>query len=246
MVAPDTAAVLAELYDLVNPWGPSDEFYLELALAAPAVLDVGCGTGSLLHQARRSGHTGRLAGLDPDHAMLARAGRHTDIDWVLATAADAAWDQEFDLAIMASHAFQFLVTDDDLRASLTAIHAALVDGGRFAFETRNPLRREWEEWAAAEPMEVSTATGEVFRISYQVQFIGDVAYTKEITDADRWDRPQITEAGLRFCDPTTLRTFLNQAGFTIEQQFGAWDRSPLTHASPEIITIARRTPDATS
>jgi hypothetical protein len=44
---------------------------------------------------------------------------------------------------MASHAFQVLVTDDDLHTSLTAIRAALIDDGRFAFETRNPLARPW-------------------------------------------------------------------------------------------------------
>lgn len=44
------------------------------------------------------------------------------------------------------HAFQVLVGDDELRASLTAIRQALTDGGRFAFEPRNPLARAWESW----------------------------------------------------------------------------------------------------
>jgi SAM-dependent methyltransferase len=66
---------LAELYDLFNPWGPGDDFYLGLVMAAEAVLDVGCGTGVLLHRAREAGHTGRLCGLDPDEAMLSRARR---------------------------------------------------------------------------------------------------------------------------------------------------------------------------
>lgn len=35
-----------------------------------------------------------------------------------------------------------------------------------------------------------------------------------------------------------LSTFLSDAGFAIEQQFGDWERQPLTEASPEIITIA--------
>jgi 2-polyprenyl-3-methyl-5-hydroxy-6-metoxy-1,4-benzoquinol methylase len=40
----------AALYDLVNPWGPSDDFYLALVMDAKSVLDIGCGTGSLLHR----------------------------------------------------------------------------------------------------------------------------------------------------------------------------------------------------
>jgi SAM-dependent methyltransferase len=128
----------AAWYDVLNPWGPSDDFYLGLVMAAGRVLDVGCGTGTLLHRARDAGHAGRLCGLDPDPAMLDQARARTDVEWVLADAASAAWDREFDLAVMASHAFQELVGDDELRRSLRAVRAALRDGGRFAFETRHP------------------------------------------------------------------------------------------------------------
>ena len=94
----------AAWYDVLNPWGPSDDFYLGLVMVADRVLDVGCGTGTLLHRARDDGHIGRLCGLDPDPAMLGRAQRRTDIEWALADAASASWDGEFDLAVMASHA----------------------------------------------------------------------------------------------------------------------------------------------
>jgi SAM-dependent methyltransferase len=121
----------AAWYDVLNPWGPGDDFYLDLVMAADRVLDVGCGTGTLLHKARDAGHAGRLCGLDPDPAMLDRARTRDDIGWVLADAASAAWDREFDLAVMAGHAFQELIGDDELRRSLRAIRAALRDGGRF-------------------------------------------------------------------------------------------------------------------
>ncbi|MBK3625000.1 SAM-dependent methyltransferase, partial [Streptomyces sp. MBT49] len=34
---------LAALYDSINPWGPDDDFYLDLVASAGSVLDVGCG-----------------------------------------------------------------------------------------------------------------------------------------------------------------------------------------------------------
>src|SRR5438067_2194602 len=108
---------------------------------ATSVLDVGCGTGAMLHRARQNGHVGRLCGIDPDPAMLGRAGRRTDIEWQLSTAASMTWNREFDLAIMTGHAFQVLIEDDELRASLDAIRRALVNTGRFAFETRNTRAR---------------------------------------------------------------------------------------------------------
>ena len=52
-----------------------------------------------------------------------------------------ARDKVFDLAVMTGLAFQVLVDDDELRSSLTATGRALADGGRFAFETRNPRAR---------------------------------------------------------------------------------------------------------
>lgn len=45
---------------------------------------------------------------------------------------------------MTGHAFQVLIEDDEIRASLTAIRSALARNGRFAFETRNPAARAWE------------------------------------------------------------------------------------------------------
>src|SRR6476660_9805171 len=129
-------AEAAQLYDLLNPWEPdqwpADAFYHRLVMAAGSVLDVGCGTGGMLHYAPDCGHTGRLVGLEPDAASLARAQRRDDIEWVPGVAADAAaWDGEFELATMVSHAFQCLVGDDELRASLAAIRTALRPGGRF-------------------------------------------------------------------------------------------------------------------
>ena len=73
-------------YEVMNPWGPCDDFYLGLVMAAASVLDVGCGTGLLLRRARDDGHRGRLCGLDPDPAMLRQAQVGPDVEWVLADA----------------------------------------------------------------------------------------------------------------------------------------------------------------
>jgi SAM-dependent methyltransferase len=234
---------LAELYDLFNPWGPSDDFYLGLVMAAEAVLDVGCGTGVLLHRAREAGHTGRLCGLDPDEAMLSRARRRSDVEWVLSDAASASWDREFDLAVMASHAFQVFVEDDELRASLAGIRSALVDGGVFAFETRNPSARAWEGWTPEAALEAVDAAGATVRVHYEVEtpVVGDVVRVSETLTSPAWDRPHIERASLRFLDVDSLAWSLVDAGLAIEEQFGDWDGQPLTATSPEIITLARRT-----
>jgi SAM-dependent methyltransferase len=229
----------AAWYDVLNPWGPSDDFYLDLVMPADRVLDVGCGTGRLLHRARDAGHIGLLCGLDPDPAMLDQARVRTDIDWVLGDAASAAWDRDFDLAVMASHAFQVLVEDDQLRESLSAIRDALVDDGRFAFETRHPQARAWEGWNTS--FETRNPGGGVARVEYAVQEVtGDVVRLTETLSGQWWDRPQTEHGALRFLDPEALATSLQKAGFVVDEQFGDWDRGPLTETSEEIITIALR------
>jgi hypothetical protein len=54
-----------------------------------------------------------------------------------------------------------------------------------------------------------------------------------------WEQPRRSRSTLRFLDAAALGGFLSAAGLTVEEQFGDWDRQPLTGASPEIITIAR-------
>ncbi|MFF5212357.1 class I SAM-dependent methyltransferase [Streptosporangium sp. NPDC000396] len=239
----DTEA--AALYDAINPWDPTRYpevvFCTELVMAAGAVLDLGCGTGSMLHHARDLGHTGRLVGIDPDQGMLGQARRRTDIEWVSGVAADAAWDREFDLATMTSNAFQCLVTDDELRASLTAIRASLRDGGRFVFGTRHPQARAWESWNPSNAFDIEDTTGRKLRMWHEVEsVVGDVVTFTETTTERDGTVLRVDRTSLRFLGVPALATFLTEAGFAIEDQYGDWHRGPVTETSREIITIARR------
>lgn len=234
---------LAALYDLRNPWGPSDDFYLDLVMSAQAVLDVGCGTGALLRRARERGHAGRLCGLDPAEAMLARARARAraDVEWVRGDLASVAWDREFDLVVMTGHVFQVFVEDGEIRTALAAVWAALRDGGRFAFETRNPSARPWERWRPDNATEVTDSSG-VVRIEHEVvgPVTGKVVQFTETFSSSRWGRPRVSRSSLRFLDAASLSSFLSEAGLHVQERFGDWARRPFTETSPEIITVARR------
>ena len=232
---------LAALYDPFCAGRQDFGFYLPLAMSARSVLDVGCGTGALLHMAREAGHKGRLCGLDPAEAMLGQARKRRDIEWVLGDLASVEWRREFDLVVMTGHAFQVFLEDDELRASLAAIRSALTRNGRFAFETRNPLARAWETWTPDHAVDV-VHEGHAVRMAHQVEtpICGDrVSFTIAFTSPG-WDQPQVSRSTLRFLSADSLSSFLSGAGLTIQEQFGDWDRSALRDSSPEIITVAGR------
>ncbi|MGI8548068.1 MAG: class I SAM-dependent methyltransferase [Gemmatimonadaceae bacterium] len=236
---------LAALYDAFCPPPTQRDdfaFYLPLVMAARAVLAVGCGTGALLRLARESGHTGRLCGLDPARGMLNQARRRSDIEWVHGDPSSARWDREFDLVVMTGHAFQEFVADDEIRVALAAIRSALIDGGHFAFETRNPLVRMWERWPTHYSGEVIDATGAVVRCEYRVEtpVVGGVVQSISTFTSPGWDCPEVSRGALRFLDSASLSAFLSGADLMIEEQFGDWAGNPPTDTSPEIITIARR------
>ncbi|MGH7883092.1 MAG: class I SAM-dependent methyltransferase, partial [Candidatus Dormibacteraceae bacterium] len=196
----------------------------------------------LLHRAREAGHTGRLCGLDHADAMLDQARRRSDIEWILGDVASVAWDREFDLVVMTGHAFQVFLEDEELRASLTTIRSALTEDGRFAFETRNPLVREWGRWTADNAVEFTAPSGALvqYEREFQTPAEGDFVRFTHTFRSPSWDRPKMSRSTLRFLDVASLSSFLSAAGLAIKEQFGDWDGHPITDASPEIITIAGR------
>ncbi|KAA9153187.1 class I SAM-dependent methyltransferase [Amycolatopsis acidicola] len=227
---------LAAWYDALNSGRDDLEFYLPLVLSATAVLDVGCGTGTLLGEARQAGHEGRLCGLDPAAAMLAEARRHEGVEWVLGDLLSTPFRGEFDLVVMTGHAFQVLCTDEELRATLSAVRAALAPGGRFAFETRNPAARAWERWTPEYAREI-TVGGETVRMAHEAETPRDglVRFTTTYTGAGWEDR---STSVLRFTGEAELDRFLAEAGLRAVERYGDWGGGPVTADSPELITIA--------
>jgi hypothetical protein len=76
-------------------------------------------------------------------------------------------------------------------------------------------------------MDVVDPSGRPVRIWHEVESVAG-------------DAPlRVDRASLRFSDVDTLASFLADAGFEIDAQYGGWLREPLEPASPEIITVAR-------
>jgi SAM-dependent methyltransferase len=236
-------AFLSQVYDAWHPRAVRDDynFYLPYIMGAGGVLDAGCGTGTLLAEARRNGHGGRLCGLDPASGMIGVARRHPGIEWVKGELKSAPWQDAFDLVVMTGHAFQAIVTDADLLASVQAVARLLLPGGRFAFEIRNPAARAWERWCPENARTVICPDGTEVRIMTTLdrEFDGDTVIFTHRFEGQHPSLPRASRSTLRFLDAIAVRNLLQQAGFQVQYQFGDFDGGPLSTNSEEIITVAQ-------
>jgi ubiquinone/menaquinone biosynthesis C-methylase UbiE len=220
---------LAAVYDIFCPWGVDRDFYLSLAGSPPQhVLDLGCGTGLLCDAYAARGHI--VTGADPTPAMLAVARQKphgNDVEWVEAFAQEFRSDRRFDLIIMTGHAFQVLLSDDDVAAALAAMRRHLKPSGRAVFESRNPAIDWAAEWNGSvevthagvtlrETTEVLSRAGE--RISFEMRY-------------QLPDETLVSRSELRFLPREAIEERVSAAGLRVEALYGDWDRSPFDPAS---------------
>jgi SAM-dependent methyltransferase len=233
---------LARIYDLLNPFGQSDRFYLDLTRGRSAldILDIGCGTGRLAVDLARQGH--RVTGVDPAKGMLEVARSRPDaatVTWVEGDVTAVPLGRRFDLAIMSGNVFQVFLTDDAARTVLAAIAGRLAPDGRLVFESRNPLVREWESWTPAETAtRIDAPDIGTVDVHYHVTGMdGDVvAYDTHF--AFPGGGAEIASSALRFSDERTILGLLEEAGLKTLEIQGDWDGAAFSAQSPEIIVTA--------
>lgn len=233
---------LADFYDLENGWDRSPDFAFcrRLAQDATSVLDLGCGTGELA-LALAGGRT--VAGVDPAPAMLdiarAKPGAGA-VDFIEGDARTLRLGRRFDLVVLTGHAFQVFLTVEDRRAALSTIAAHLAPGGRFIFDSRNPARREWEEWGPAASLRLvehprfgavsawndavrDAATGIVtYETHYEIRATGE-----RLSAASR----------IAFPDKAELETLIAEAGLKVQRWLGDWEGGGWRPDAGEIIPL---------
>ncbi|MEO0983865.1 MAG: class I SAM-dependent methyltransferase [Pseudomonadota bacterium] len=236
---------LAALYDpLVSASSRDDyDFYLPFIMAARRVLDVGCGTGVLLKEARAAGHAGDLVGIDPARGMIDIAAQDDSIDWRLGDLTLVDLDGGFDFVVMTGHAFQVLLTDDEISGLFARLAELLAPSGRFGFETRNPAVEPWRAWRPERVSEVQAPGGARITMRREIlkPFDGDTLAFRHVFESSAWEGgPETSDSTLRFMTAEPIDRLLAAAGLALDARYGGFDRSPFTAGSPEIITIARR------
>jgi SAM-dependent methyltransferase len=222
----------SDLYDAVNNWGPSDDFFLGLVTAVPGarVLDLGCGTGQVTIAAAKAGCT--VTGVDPHRPSLqaARAkpgaGR---VEWIDGNSRAIPTNALFDFAIMSSNVVQEILDDAELARSFADIAAHLVKGGRLAFDARDPNARGWEAWTKERthkmvrlPQGDSQHWYQTTRVDEQAGVVDFCAHEIGPDGIERF------ECGpLRFRSEDQLRAMLHDAGLVVDDVFGGYHGEPV-------------------
>ena len=213
---------LARVYDPLDPDRSDLDIYLQAieAVNAKVVLDVGCGTGTLISKLTALGVA--TLGVDPAGASIVVAREKVDSDlaeFVVGTAVDVAADPSrhgyFDLATMTANVAQVFLSDDDWMTTLRAIKSCLLPGGHFVFETRQPADRGWQRWTREQTHRLVEIDGEgpVEEWIQVTKVDGELVSFESPTifhrDSERID----STSTLRFRDKDEFKRSLSAAGF---------------------------------
>lgn len=222
---------LAELYDPLEAGRGDLDAYAAMVdeFGARRVLDVGCGTGVFALMLAERGID--VVGVDPALASLevarGKAGSER-VRWVHGDARSLPPSQG-ELAVMTGNVAQVFVEDDEWVATLKAVRRALVPGGRFVFETRDPVREAWLGWNREQTYSRVELPG-----------IGVVEHWTDLLEVRlplvKFKRTYIfaedgatltSESTLRFRSREEIEESLTRAGFAVDEVRDAPDRPGL-------------------
>ena len=219
---------LASLYDRFDAERVDLHHYVSMVeeFNAKSVLDVGCGTGTLLCKLAKKKL--ELVGVDPAQASLDIAGSKHGADRVQWFCGEVTTLPELkvDLALMTGNVAQVFTDNMNWKTTLSAIKNRLNSTGRFVFETRDPARQGWLEWTKSHTFSKRDLPG-----------IGIVETWVELTNVSlplvsfKWtyhfkqdDEVLTSESTLRFREKEEIEESLIETGFRLTGIRDAPDR----------------------
>ena len=250
---------MAEFYDHVVPYAtrPDVRFYVEAARECGGpVLELGCGTGRILVPTARSGIG--IAGLDASAGMLEACRRRLQaepaelrdrVSLQRADMRDFDLGRTFRLVTIPFRPFQHLITVEDQLACLSAIRRHLAADGRLVFDVFNPSIHNLAKPAdGAETDEEPPFTlpdgrtivrrHRVFERDLFRQIVtGEIVY--QVTHADGRQERLVQPLHIRYLFRFEAEHLLARAGFSLEQIYSDFNRSPYGSQYPgELIFVA--------
>ncbi|MDL2233332.1 GNAT family N-acetyltransferase [Ruminococcaceae bacterium OttesenSCG-928-L11] len=247
----------AHLYDFNNREVMTEDvaFYLDLAeQKGGSVLELACGTGRILLELAKQGHP--VTGVDLSPAMLGRLrekqerlpddiARRTAL--VQAGMASFELESRFDLIVIPFRSFQALLTEEEAVACLERVRRHLAPGGWFSVNVlppHGPMGVDWcypelVQWRREDPETglriVKKARGDTVDAERR---IFRNTYIYEVTTADGSFERLEEPLAMRYYTREQIRELLERCGFSIEEEYGWYDKSPVSPGR-DLIYICR-------
>ena len=223
-------------------------FWFEMAeQCGDPILELGCGTGRVAIPLAKRGHI--VTGVDLSHSMLAQALRKSkaedaSVAWVMSDMRDFALKRKFPLVIATINTLCHLLTLEELEACLASVKRHLTPGGRFVIDVFNPsldilLRDPEERYAHSEYQDLR---GQGTIMVTQTNMYDAATQINRITLFYRFPdrKDEITEElKMRIYFPKELDELLIYNGFTIEEKFGDYEKTPFRPGSPKQLLVCK-------
>jgi SAM-dependent methyltransferase len=250
----NTHPELPELYDSIPLYNlrPDVDFYVGLCRQAGEALELGCGTGRVLIPAAEAECA--MTGLDQSHSMLARCRAKSNalstdtrrrITLVEADFTRFKLSKTFKLAIAPFRPIQHLTTVGEQLSFLKCVRDHLDPGGRLVFDVFNPnlalLAAEIDPQEIEDTPELSLTDGRRVRRTYRVVRKSKAEQCNDIELIYYLDGRRIVQSSrLRYFFRFEMEHLLARSGFEVTALYGAFDGTPFTDGSPEMIFTATR------
>jgi len=168
------------------------------------------------------------------------------IEWVVEDVRNYHLGQKFRLIFESGSVFHHMLTRQDQEAYLARVREHLEDDGRLVLSLFFPKSHnlvssdEEEDWFTAEHPDgyVITVSG-IDKYNALRQVKTETAY-RRWTDASGKEMLQVAPLSLRYVFPQEMEALLHYNGFEIVEQYGDFDRSPVTEESRLIILMCKK------
>ena len=247
----------ADVYDSVYSYVRDDiPFYVEEALAAGGpVLELGCGTGRVTIPIAAAGVD--ITGVDSSPAMLDVARRKVpalpkDARPALVEGDMRALDlngRQFQLVIIPFRGFLALMTVEDQMSALSGISSHLAPGGKLVFDVFVPdldmLVQEGDTPYHLRDV-VDPDTGRRLVLWHQsaydnhAQVIDARIIVEELDETGTVERRYYRDFQLRYAHRWELHHLLTASGYTVDDLYGDFERTPFDEDGADMVWVATR------
>ena len=216
------------VYDQVNGKGIDEEFFLALMkkINVKKIADLGCGTGRLTTQFSKAGYT--ITAIDPNKEAIEYAKSKDyseEVTWIIGESTHLQTNA-YEAVVMTANVAQVFLTDESWQNVISDAYRAIIPGGHFIFDTRNPLAKVWEQWEHDDTPDLATDSlnGDPLEIWTEYEgFVEDVyTFYEKVKNARTNEEIVRLKMQLKFRTEQAIRDSLQQAGFTKIQAYGDW------------------------